>query len=134
MARAPVQGTLYNSYGVNGLATASFGEKGEMGLPLAMGACADPSLLPPLGIVVLLAVVVEDLAFPFCGAILVCLGIRPEATAGLGNVDVVVFCGLSDGPTLAENEGVGLGRGGDGLAEVEAVKRKTPAAAAAVAA
>lgn len=122
-----------------------------MGLPLAMGACPDPSRAlvvikdrtvdAPLGMALVSALPVNGFCFVRCGPVpfafvadFACRGIRPWAAAGRGRVEIIVAGGLKPGPTLAENEAMDLPRGGEFLAEVDAAKRDGAVATAAAAA
>jgi hypothetical protein len=129
----------------NGSSNADFGNEEKTGLPLAMGACPDPSRVlvvikalafgPPLDIALLSALPVEDFCFVRCDpvpfvfvAAFACREIRPWTAAGRGRVESIVAEGLKPGPTLAENEAMDLPRGGEFLVDVDAVKRGGPAA------
>ena len=130
-----------------GSSNADFGSEEKTGLPLAMGACPDPSrvlvtikalaLDVPLDIGLLSALPVEDFPFVRCDpgpfvfvADFACRGIRPWTAAGRGRVESRVAGGLKPGPTLAENEAMDLPRGGEFLVDIDAAKRGGPAATA----
>jgi hypothetical protein len=147
MTRASVSGASCGLWCLNGFPNAGFEKDGKMGLPLAVGACPDPSrvlavikflaLDTPLGIALVSPLAVKDFCLAICNPVLlvfvvdfVCRGIRPGAAAGLGRVEVIVVWGRTPGPTLAENEVMDLPRGGEALMEVDALKRGIPAVAA----
>jgi hypothetical protein len=141
----PFLGRSLGSRCLHGSSKADFGNEEITGLPLAMGACPDPSRVlvvikalafdPPLDITLLSALPVEDFCFVRCDPVafvfvtdFVCRGIRPWAAASRGRVESIVAGGLTPGPTLAENEVMDLPRGGEFLVDVDAVKRGGPAA------
>jgi hypothetical protein len=92
---------------LKGFPNAGFEKEVKMGLPLAVGACPDPSRVlvaikvlafdAPLGIALVSPLAVKDFCLAICNPVplvfvvgFACRGIRPWAAAGLGSVEVIV--------------------------------------------